>query len=152
MKEINQILARAAERTPSVLHEYEAYDLFTLLGIKVPAYKYIPLNKLAELDTFMQKDHKYVLKCHIPGCLHKTDIGGVLLPFTLENKAEKLPAFIENIQKQGFNLEGVIVVEMCQFYTGGMSGGELLLSSFNDTSFGPSICFGLGGTAIEYYG
>lgn len=41
---------------------------------------------------------------------------------------------------------------MCEFYNNGMSGGELLLSSFNDTTFGPSLCFGLGGTAIEYYG
>ena len=40
---------------------------------------------------------------------------------------------------------------MVAFHSSGMSGGELLLSSFNDASFGPSICFGLGGTAIEYY-
>jgi len=73
------------------LHEFEAYDLFTLLGIKVPGYKYVPLTKLNELDSFMKPEKKYVLKVHIPGCLHKTDIGGVLLPFTLENKAEKLP-------------------------------------------------------------
>jgi len=41
---------------------------------------------------------------------------------------------------------------MCNFFNAGMSGGELLLSTINDTTFGPSICFGLGGTAIEYYG
>ncbi|CAL6000183.1 Acyl-CoA_synthetase [Hexamita inflata] len=149
---IEEILSRAEPRNPPTLFEFEAYDLFTLLGIKLPAYKYAPLSELESLKTFMQPDKKYVLKCHIPGCLHKTEIGGVLLFFTLENMAEKLPAFIANIQKQGYNLEGVIVVEMCNFFSNGMSGGELLLSSFNDTTFGPSICFGLGGTAIEYYG
>jgi len=27
----------------------------------------------------MHDDKKYVLKCVIPGCLHKTDIGGVMI-------------------------------------------------------------------------
>ena len=47
---INEILARASIRSPPVLHEFEAYDLFTLLGINVPQYKYIELDKLQELD------------------------------------------------------------------------------------------------------
>lgn len=59
----------------------------------------------------MDKDKLYVVKCHIPGCLHKTDIGGVLLKVNTTNFDELLKPFVSNLTSKG--LEGIIIVEMC---------------------------------------
>ena len=99
----------------------------------------------------MQHGTNYVLKCHIPGCMHKTEIGGVMLNFNTENKQELLPKFVSRLKEGKHNIEGVLVVKMCKYSRYGMSGGELLLSTFDDNTFGPSLCFGLGGTAANYY-
>jgi len=152
-KEIEEILARAAARENGLLHEFEAYELFTLIGMGLPAFHYFPLGErlVDEVSQWMEPGKKYVVKCHVPGCLHKTDIGGIMLSQTRETVADSLPGFCERLKAAGHALEGVIVVEMANFYTSGMSGGELLISAYEDGSFGPCICFGMGGTAVEYY-
>ena len=95
----------------------------------------------------MTPGKNYVLKCHIPGCLHKTDIGGVMLFVNRENCEEKVKEFKERLTGKG--LEGILVVEMAQFYDKTPSHGEILLSALIDPAFGPVVCFGLGGTTVE---
>ena len=151
---IERILSSASSRPDGLLYEYEAYELFELIGIKVPEFRYFPLHSslASQIKTFMKPNQKYVIKCHIPGCLHKTDIGGIMLFKDRSNIEADLEPFVNKLKSAGHNLEGVIVVEMAKFYDSGMSNGELLISVFEDSSFGPCLCFGLGGTAIEYYG
>ena len=141
-----QLLNAALQRPDNYLYEFEAYQLFAQFGIKTPDYRYFPLADLAQLQPFLQADKKYVLKCHIPGVLHKTEIGGVELFVTAANCAERLSAFVERLPK---TLEGVIAVEMADFYTKTPSAGEILLSALLDSAFGPVVCYGLGGTTVE---
>lgn len=37
-----EIMSRAAGRTPNILNEYEAYELFELLGVNLPRFHYFP--------------------------------------------------------------------------------------------------------------
>ncbi|EET00248.1 Acyl-CoA synthetase [Giardia duodenalis ATCC 50581] len=150
---IEKILGSASSRPDGLLYEYEAYELFKLIGIKVPEFRYFPLHSslASQIKTFMKPNQKYVIKCHIPGCLHKTDIGGIMLFKDRSNIEADLEPFVNRLKDAGHNLEGVIVVEMAKFYDSGMSNGELLISAFEDTGFGPCVCFGLGGTGVEYY-
>ncbi|ESU37737.1 ATP-dependent carboxylate-amine ligase, ATP-grasp domain protein [Giardia duodenalis] len=151
--EIASIFEQASSRPDGLLYEYEAYELFELIGIKVPEFRYFPLHSslASQIKTFMKPNQKYVIKCHIPGCLHKTDIGGIMLFKDRSNIEADLEPFVNKLKSAGHNLEGVIVVEMAKFYDSGMSNGELLISAFEDTGFGPCVCFGLGGTGVEYY-
>ena len=108
---ICKILAGAAARESGLLHEFEAYELFTLIGMGLPAFHYFPLGErlVEEISGWMQADKKYVVKCHIPGCLHKTDIGGIMLFQTRETVKDSVPSFCEKLKAAGHVLEGVIV-------------------------------------------
>ena len=93
-KQIEEIMSRASVRDPPTLFEFEAYDLFALLDVALPAYKYVTLDKLAEGKSWMKQGKRYVVKCHIPGCLHKTDIGGVMLNLDIDNYDDKIKGFV----------------------------------------------------------
>ena len=81
------------QRDDRYLFEYECYDLFESVGIQVPQHKYFPLEQVSQIPAWMQDGKKYVYKCQIPGCLHKTDIGGVKLFVTKEKAGEEAIAF-----------------------------------------------------------
>ncbi|KAH0570158.1 Acyl-CoA synthetase [Spironucleus salmonicida] len=147
--QIEKIFDAAIARSPAYLYEFEAYELFKLIGIPVPNYAYFPLEKLDSAISFLQPGTDYVAKCHIPNCLHKTEIGGVVLRINRANFQEKMQIFTQKLSK--FDLQGVIFVEMAAFSQRNPSNGELLISAFNDDSFGPQLCFGMGGTGVEFY-
>eukprot|EP00768_Dysnectes_brevis_P004927 gnl/Dysnectes_brevis/356_a394_2758.p1 GENE.gnl/Dysnectes_brevis/356_a394_2758~~gnl/Dysnectes_brevis/356_a394_2758.p1 ORF type:complete len:796 (+),score=289.82 gnl/Dysnectes_brevis/356_a394_2758:53-2440(+) len=139
------ILEAAASRENHLLNEYEAYDLFREVGISVPPFFYFPLNgDKPALDP----TKKYVAKASIPGCIHKTDIGGISFNITLDSFDDCVADMTARLGDKG--LEGILFVEMVSFHTKGLSGGELLISAFEDEAFGPCVAFGLGGTAVEY--
>ena len=76
---------RASARADKCLFEHECYEFFRAAGIDTPEFQYFSIAQLAEITSFMRFGCEYVLKCHIPGCLHKTEIGGVRLGVTREN-------------------------------------------------------------------
>ena len=114
MTEVKQILDNAMKRSDGYLFEFECYDLFKAFGMKMPAYKYFPLAQKAQIKDFMEKGKKYIYKCHIPGCLHKTDIGGLAFNITKETADVEADKFIEKLKDK--DLEGIIVVEMANFF------------------------------------
>jgi len=94
------------------------------------------------------KDFKYpvVLKIQSPDIVHKTDVGGVIV--NVKDQDEALKAYdtiISNVKANApqARIDGVVVEEM---FRGDL---ETIIGTVNDPTFGPTVMFGLGGTAVE---
>ncbi|KAH0573315.1 Acyl-CoA synthetase [Spironucleus salmonicida] len=142
----DELLKNASLRTDKYLYEHEAYELFDGLGINTPCRKYFPLSQIQHIKQFVQPGKNYVLKCQIPGVLHKTEVQGVELFITTDNVDQKVKCFVSRLP---LTLEGILVAEMISFSTKSPSNGEILISGLIDESFGPLVCFGFGGTTVE---
>ncbi len=82
-----------------------------------------------------------VLKADVPGLVHKTDAGAVLLDLRTEDDARA--AYRRLAGRFGARLTGVLVQPMV---TGGT---EVIIGVQDDQMFGPLVVFGLGGVATE---
>ncbi|HUN35873.1 MAG TPA: GNAT family N-acetyltransferase [Trebonia sp.] len=82
-----------------------------------------------------------VLKAEVPGLVHKSDVGGVLLDLRTEEDVRE--GFRTLAARFGPDLAGVSVQPMI---TGGT---EVMVGVVDDQMFGPLVIFGLGGVATE---
>jgi acyl-CoA synthetase (NDP forming) len=82
-----------------------------------------------------------VLKADMPGLVHKSDAGGVLLD--LRTEADVRDGYRKLASRFGPRLHGVGVQPMI---TGGT---EVMIGVADDPMFGPLVIFGLGGVATE---
>jgi acyl-CoA synthetase (NDP forming) len=82
-----------------------------------------------------------VLKADVPGLVHKSDAGGVLLD--LRTEADVRNGYRNLASRFGPRLHGVGVQPMI---TGGT---EVMIGVADDPMFGPLVIFGLGGVATE---
>jgi acetyltransferase len=87
-----------------------------------------------------------VLKIVSPDILHKSDAGGVRV--NLKDTEAVRMAFrtiLENVKKYKADAEihGILVCEMAPL------GSEVICGSVNDSTFGPTVMFGLGGVFVE---
>ncbi|HEX3962632.1 MAG TPA: GNAT family N-acetyltransferase [Trebonia sp.] len=82
-----------------------------------------------------------VLKADVPGLVHKSDAGGVLLD--LRTEADVRDGYRKLASRFGPKLHGVGVQPMI---TGGT---EVMIGVADDLMFGPLVIFGLGGVATE---
>jgi acyl-CoA synthetase (NDP forming)/GNAT superfamily N-acetyltransferase len=82
-----------------------------------------------------------VLKADVPGLVHKSDAGGVLLD--LRTEADVRDGYRKLASRFGPKLQGVGVQPMI---TGGT---EVMIGVADDPMFGPLVIFGLGGVATE---
>src|SRR5215471_13992798 len=82
-----------------------------------------------------------VLKADVPGLVHKTDAGAVLLDLRTEDDVRD--GYRRLAGQFGARLTGVLVEPMI---TGGT---EVIIGVQDDQMFGPLVVFGLGGVAIE---
>ena len=89
------------------------------------------------------------LKAHLPGLVHKTDVGGVQLGLaTAEQVRTAFEAIAANVERAGVGpLDGVLVQQMAP--PGGL---ELLLAARRDPILGPLVVLGLGGEHVEALG
>eukprot|EP00767_Chilomastix_cuspidata_P007104 gnl/Chilomastix_cuspidata/767.p1 GENE.gnl/Chilomastix_cuspidata/767~~gnl/Chilomastix_cuspidata/767.p1 ORF type:complete len:814 (+),score=238.62 gnl/Chilomastix_cuspidata/767:38-2443(+) len=145
---VQEIISLAASRSSGLLQEFETYELFKLIGFDVPDFLYHSVSEPLEDLALRLEDCNYVAKCDIPGCIHKSDIGGVLFNINRGNCVERLSSFQQKLGSK--NLQGILLVKMMDFFTKGPTNGELLLSTLNDSAFGPCLAFGFGGTTVEY--
>ncbi len=84
------------------------------------------------------------VKANVPGLVHKTDAGAVLLD--LRGPDEVRQAFADLAQRFGSKLAGVVIQPM-------VSGGtETIIGVVQEPVFGPLVVFGLGGVATEVLG
>jgi acyl-CoA synthetase (NDP forming)/GNAT superfamily N-acetyltransferase len=84
------------------------------------------------------------LKAEVPGLVHKSDAGAVLLG--LNGPDEARTGYIKLAERFGAHLSGVLVQRMV---TGGT---EVIIGVVQEPVFGPLVVFGLGGVATEVLG
>ncbi|WP_297215444.1 acetate--CoA ligase alpha subunit [Thermoplasma sp.] len=127
------------------LNELESKEIFASYGIKVNRTE---LAKSKDELKNIIKDFKYpvVLKIQSPDIVHKTDVGGVIVNVKSEDEALKaFDTIISNVKKNApqAKIDGVVVEEMLK------GDLETIIGTVNDPTFGPTVMFGLGGTAVE---
>ena len=140
---INKVLAN--NRT--TMTEDEAKQLLDFY--EIPVIKN-GLAKTKEEAVELANNFGYplVMKIASPDILHKTDVGGVVLNITNQDKLEH--AFI-NIMKSAkakmpnADIRGVLVEQMID------RKYELIIGGKRDPIFGPTIVFGMGGVAVEVF-
>ena len=84
-----------------------------------------------------------VLKADVPGLLHRSDAGAVLLD--LRTEGDVRGAYQRLGDRFGARLSGVLVQPMIG------DGTEVLIGVKDDQMFGPLVIFGLGGVATEVH-
>ena len=130
-----------------VLSEMESKAI--LSSFHIPVAKGVSVRTPAEALIFAEEiGFPVALKVDSPDIIHKSDVEGVKL--NVANARDLYTAFdelIENVKKHRpeATINGVIVEEMfvCP------RGRELMIGVVYDAVFGPVICFGMGGVAVE---
>jgi len=118
----------------------EAAALLRLYGIPLVATVAARTEDDA-VTTAAAAGYPVVLKADVPGLVHKTEAGAVLLDLRTEDGVR---AGYRKLARQfGTRLSGVLVQPMI---TGGT---EVIIGVQDDQMFGPLIVFGLGGVATE---
>ncbi len=135
--------ARAAGRT--ALTEVEAKHVFAAYGLPVTKTT-LALTEDEAVEMAEAAGYPVVLKIVSPDILHKSDAGGVKV--NIKDKAAVRDAFqaimrSARVFKADAEILGVAVQEMAP------PGLEIILGSVNDSSFGPTLMFGLGGILVE---
>jgi len=108
----------------------------------IPLAELTPVGSEDEaVSAFEAAAGPVVLKADVPGLVHKTDAGAVLLD--LRTEAEVRAAYGKLMDRFGQRQRRVLVQPM-------ISGGtEVLIGVADDHMFGPLVVFGLGGVATE---
>ncbi len=137
--------ARAAGRMH--LSEIESKKVFTAYGLPV-AVTDLATTEDEAVALAEAMGYPVVLKIMSPDILHKSDAGGVKVNL---RGADEVRATYRTIlanakaYKADARITGVAVQQMAP------AGTEVILGSINDTTFGPTLMFGLGGIFIEIH-
>jgi acetyltransferase len=139
------VIAKAREDGRDSLTEIEAKQVFAAYGLPVTT---IALAKTEDEAVQLAKRTGYpiVMKIVSPDILHKSDAGGVKVNIKDEaGVRDAWKTIIRNAKayKPEANIHGIAVQEMAPW------GTEVILGSVNDSSFGPTVMFGLGGIFVE---
>ena len=144
-KRAQQIIATARAAGRKALTEPEAKELFACY--QLPVTKSSLAKTEDEAARIAQEiGFPIVLKIVSPDILHKSDAGGVRV--NLKDTEAVRMAFrtiLENVKKYKADAEihGILVCEMAPL------GSEVICGSVNDSTFGPTVMFGLGGVFVE---
>ena len=132
---------------PRIVPEYLAKQV---LAAWLPAATEI-LAKTAEeaADGADRLGYPVVLKIQSPDIPHKTEAGGVRLHLT--DRAAVIAAHAAMLAaaaayQPGAKIDGVLVQRMAP------RGHELVIGMVNDSTFGPIMMLGFGGTTVELFG
>ncbi len=117
----------------------DTVTLLRLYGIPLVATRYARTED--EVAAAAAAGYPVVLKADVPGLVHKTDAGAVLLDLRTEDAVR---AGYRRLAGQfGGRLAGVLVQPMIT------DGTEVIIGVQDDQMFGPLVVFGLGGVATE---
>ncbi len=144
------IVAGALAQNRAVLTEPEAKDVLAAYGIAVVETR-IARNTAELTEAAAGMGYPVALKILSPDISHKSDVGGVALNLDTTEELQRaasamLERCLELVPKA--RIEGFTVQKMIR--RGGSH--ELLAGIATDATFGPTIVFGQGGTAVEVIG
>jgi acetyl coenzyme A synthetase (ADP forming)-like protein len=120
-------------------------DLATLLRAADIEFAAAEQTTLAEaVDTAERLGYPLVAKAVSPDVLHKSDVGGVIMGLdSAAAVATAVETLAERMRQIGARLEGVLLQRE-------IAGGlEALVGVTTDSTFGPLVVCGLGGTLVE---
>jgi len=146
-EEAKKLIRKVLDEKRYVLTEFEAKKLLGFYGI--PIIKNITI--CSEDETVNIEDevgYPVAMKIMSPDILHKTDAGGVKLSISSVDEAREAFREINRNVKNSFpeaKIEGILVEQMVS------KRYELIIGSQKDPMFGPSVCFGMGGVAVEVF-
>ncbi len=142
---VDAIIATVRQSGRTNLVETEARDILKAYGFDLPEYHLA--TTAAEAALYMEgMDGPAVMKIVSPDILHKTDAGGVLLNIDTPEAARN---GFETLKTNGLTYDpkadifGVMISSMLPM------GVECIIGSTWDTTFGPTVMFGLGGIFVE---
>jgi acyl-CoA synthetase (NDP forming)/RimJ/RimL family protein N-acetyltransferase len=134
----------AAQRLGGWLPPDQAAGLLACYGIKL-----VPTSEVTDADAAAKAasllgDGPVVLKADVPGLVHKSDAGAVLLDLRTEHDVRR--GYEELAARFGADLRRVLVQPMIT------DGVEVLIGVVHEPVFGPLVVFGLGGVATDVLG
>ncbi len=140
-----EVISDARADNRSALTEIEAKRVFCAYGLPVVQTHLAKTeNEATELSNRI--GYPVVMKIVSPDILHKSDAGGVKVNIKDEKSVrDTYHQIIANAKayKADAVIHGVVVQEMAPM------GTEVILGSVNDSTFGPTVMFGLGGIFVE---
>jgi acetyltransferase len=140
-----EIIKGAREDGRNALTEIEAKDVFRAYGLPVTVTKLSKTEDQA-IEIANEVGYPIVMKIVSPDILHKSDAGGVKVNIKNDEACrEAYQTIMANAKayKADANIHGVAIQEMAPW------GTEVILGSVNDSTFGPTMMFGLGGIFVE---
>ena len=142
---VNRVIRAAVQEGRQALLEPEAKEICAAYGMPTPQYR-IARNAGEAVEYAEEVSFPVVLKIISPDILHKTESGGVLLD--LGSKEQVREGYDQVLKKvRAYNekarIEGVLVQHMAP------RGVEVIIGGLQDSQFGPTVLFGLGGIFVE---
>ena len=142
---MERITADARKQGRRALLEPEAKEVCVAYGIPTPKFRVV---QSAEEAISVGEEFAYpvVLKIVSPDILHKTEAGGVIAG--LNSKEQVLDAYnhiLSNVKQHDpmARVEGILVQSMAPV------GVEVIVGGLRDSTFGPTVLFGMGGVFVE---
>jgi acetyltransferase len=139
------IITQARSKGRTALTEIEAKRVFSAYGL--PVTKTLLSTSEDEAVKFATEiGFPIVMKIVSPDILHKSDAGAVKVNIKDEvGVREAYQTILKNslAYKTDAEIDGIAIQEMAPWAT------EIIIGSVNDTTFGPTVMFGLGGIFVE---
>ena len=155
-KSINLILKSAYEEGRNSLYEYEVYGILELIGLKIPAYKYINDSSMVDEKVIAKFDGSIVIKIVSPQIAHKQKFGGVRIvqskePQYLKEAMNEMKQCVLSHFDDGNkpDIKGFLLTEFVSFSQS--LGNEVLFGFKQDFEFGPVITLSKGGDDSEFF-
>lgn len=137
---VDRVLAQATEAV--WVEEHDTALILRAAGIRVATGETVPCEEAVEAAERL--GYPLVMKAQVPGLLHKSDVGGVILNlFAPEQVAAALEEMREQLGRHGYKLERVLLQRQI------MGGHEAMVGVVTDPTFGPLLVCGLGGVLVE---
>jgi acetyl coenzyme A synthetase (ADP forming)-like protein len=142
---VAQIFATAKAAGQTSFPEAQAVEIMKAYGLPVleSAIARSPEEATQIAERF---GGKLAMKIVSPDILHKSDVGGVVLDFTVEEAGEKYESMLKTVAGHlpEAKLEGALLMQMAP-----KDGIEVILGVNKNPGLGTLLMFGLGGIYVE---
>jgi len=150
-RKIEKILTAALKENRLQLFEHEAYRVLKLIGISSPETIFIKnLDEIDKTDFSIFSNNKVVCKLISPEMPHRSEYGGIqFVKPTVKNLSGIFLKFSEIAKGAEAEFSGMMVAQYQKINDN--IPNQLLVSLYQEKSFGPVVTMGLGGLGTEIY-